>query len=78
MTQGGYSEPGQWVNGEFLRFRAVARRTAMSAEEFGPIERERYDLDTAGITGEANPEVYQTDPYGPHDSYDRRDDPLMD
>lgn len=77
MTNGGYSEPGQWVNGEFLRFRAEARRTAMSAEEFGPIERERYDLDTAGINGEENPETYLAEPYG-GEPYDRRNDPLMD
>lgn len=77
MTQHGYTEPAQWINGEFLRFRAEARRTAMSAEEFSDIERERYDLDTAGITGEANPQTYVTDPvFG--DPVDRRDDPLMD
>lgn len=78
MTQYPHSEPAQWVNGEFLRFRAEARRTAMSAEEFGPIERERYDLDTAGITGEANPDVYTYDVFGTDTTVDRRDDNLMD
>lgn len=77
MTNASHSEPGQWVSRDFLEFRAEARRTAMSEEEFSPIERERYDLDTAGITGEANPSTYVTDPvFG--DPVDRRDDPLMD
>lgn len=77
MTQFPYSDSSQWINAEFLEFRANARRTAFSAEEFDPIERERYDLDTAGITGEANPSTYITDPYGDQNSVDRRDDPLM-
>lgn len=77
MTQQGHSESGQWVSAEFLRFRAEARRTAMSEAEFDPVQREQYDLDTAGINGEENPSTYVTDPYGPHDPVDREDDPLM-
>jgi hypothetical protein len=48
----------QGVNEEWHRKRAEARRTAFSKFEFGPIEREKYDLDTAGITGEDNPRSY--------------------
>lgn len=44
--------------------RQKARKTAMSENEFGPIETEHSDLDTAGITGEDNPETYRLEPYG--------------
>lgn len=44
--------------------RQEARETAMSEEEFGPIERDKFDLDTARIDGTDNPESYRLDPYG--------------
>lgn len=40
------------------RKRAEARRTAFNLNEFGPIEQNKFDLDTAGITGEDNPRSY--------------------
>lgn len=55
-----------WVWATALEERERARREAMSVEEFGEIERERYDLDSAGITGEDNPETFTIEP--------RRDD----
>lgn len=63
-----------------LERRAEARRTAMSTDEFGAIEIEENDLDTAGITGEDNPRTYQVDPpgdeKGPVDY--RENNPLID
>lgn len=55
------SNGGRGVHAEWHEFRDEARRTAFSAEEFSEIDQERYDLDTAGITGEDNPETYQGD-----------------
>jgi hypothetical protein len=72
---------GTWVVWRTaLERRAQARREAMSVEEFGAIETEKYDLDTAGITGEDNPRTYQVEPWGdekgPIDY--REDNPLID
>ena len=77
MAQYEFDNTGRYVNADWHQFRAEARRTAMSEAEFDPIERERYDLDTAGINGEENPEVYITEPFGPDQSIDRRDTDLM-
>lgn len=60
--------------------REEARRSEMNEAFFGPIETERYDLDTAGITGEDNPETYRIEPYGAtQESVDYREvDPRFD
>lgn len=78
MTQHEFGNSGRYVNGDWHAFRAAARREAFSEEEFDPIQRERYDLETAGITGEANPDTYTTERFGRNKDTDRRDDPLMD
>lgn len=78
MTQQHWGNSGSKIYLDWHEFRANARRTAFSKEEFSPIEQEQYDLDTAGINGEANPETYITEPFGPANSTDRRDDNLMD
>lgn len=75
MTQHRFANSGRLVNEEWHRERQQARETAMNADEFGPIETERFDLDTAGITGEENDRTYELDPYGPPGREDRRDDP---
>ena len=49
---------GRKVDSDWHHFREKARRTSFSKEEFSDIDQERYDLDTAGITGEDNPESY--------------------
>lgn len=49
----------QAINEEWHRQRIRARKTAFNPETFGPIERTKYDLDTAGITGEDNPRSYK-------------------
>lgn len=78
MVNHEFGNSGRYVNADWHRFRANARRTAMSPEEFDPIQRERYDLDTAGITGEANPDVYDYEVFGTGVTVDRRDSDLMD
>lgn len=77
MTQHQFGNSGRYVSADWHEFRENARREAFSEEEFDPIQRERYDLDDAGITGEANPETYQTERFGPANDTDRRDDNLM-
>lgn len=49
------------IDSRWHEFRQNARETAFSIEQFGPIERERYDLDTAEITGAENPRTYTTE-----------------
>lgn len=49
---------GKPVDEEWHLRRQDARETAFSPEEFSPQERERFDLDDAGITGEDNPETF--------------------
>jgi hypothetical protein len=48
----------QAINEEYLQFRVNARRTAFNVDEFGETEQVKYDLDSAGITGEVNPRSY--------------------
>lgn len=38
--------------------RQDARENAMSVEEFGPHQRDAYDLDDADIDGRENPQTY--------------------
>jgi|AKVG01.1.fsa_nt_gi hypothetical protein len=47
---------------EWHEQRQAARLTAFSTDEFSDTEITKYDLDTAGITGEDNPRSYTTDP----------------
>jgi len=49
------------VDAEYLQFRQHARETAYSLAEFSPEEINRYDLETARITGRENPETYEVD-----------------
>ena len=63
------------VDSEWHEFRANARRTAFSPAEFGDIETEKYDLETAGITGRENPETYLWErPLWPEKRHDVRTD----
>lgn len=50
---------GVWE--EWHRKRIEARQTAFSTDEFGDIEITKFDLDTAGITGQDNPRTYMID-----------------
>lgn len=49
------------INSEWHEFRARARRTAFSPEEFSEGDQIEYDLDTAGITGADNPRSFEVD-----------------
>jgi len=49
------------VNADWHLFRANARRTANSKEEFAEADQVKYDLDTAQITGEDNPRNFTYD-----------------
>lgn len=58
-------EKGAWVvSRKALERRQQARENAMSLDEFGEIEIEESDLDTARITGRENPRTYEIEPYG--------------
>jgi len=46
------------VDSEWHEFRHEARKNAFDIQEFGPIDIEKYDLETARITGRENPETY--------------------
>lgn len=50
------SSPVVWT--KWHRERQDARENAMSPEEFSPQERDAFDLDDAGVTGEDNPRTY--------------------
>lgn len=52
------SENLKRVRADWHEFRREARESAFSIEEFGDTERVEYDLDTAGITGQDNPDSY--------------------
>lgn len=54
---------GRFAWAEYYDRRQEARETAMSADEFGPIETAKFDLDTARIDGTENPESYRIEPY---------------
>jgi hypothetical protein len=41
--------------------RQEAREAAFNLDEFGDVEIEKYDLDTARITGDVNPRSYTVD-----------------
>lgn len=66
---------------EWHEFREEARHEAMSKEEFSEIEQEKYDLDTAGITGAQNPRTWKGDPTAPKEfvdpDFDTRDLPWV-
>jgi cysteinyl-tRNA synthetase len=52
------SESGKKVDQEWHQFRQNAREGAMDIKEFSDSEQLRYNLDTAGITGQDNPRTY--------------------
>ena len=47
---------------EWHESRQEARETAFSINEFGETEKVKYDLDTAGITGQDNIDSYKYRP----------------
>lgn len=47
---------------EWHEQRQEARETAFSLDEFGETEITKFDLDTAGITGQDNDRTYEWDP----------------
>ena len=51
----------QAIWGEWHEKREDARRNAFSVDEFGETDKVKFDLETAGITGEDNPRTYQFD-----------------
>jgi len=51
-------ETAKPVDSRWHRARINARKTAFSVDEFSDEDVLRYDLDTAGITGEDNPRTY--------------------
>lgn len=56
---------GKAVWSEWHERRREARENHHSLTEFGEIEITTYDLDTAGVTGEDNPETYMGQFFGP-------------
>lgn len=46
---------------EWHENRAEARRHAFNLDEFGEIEKTKFDLDTAGVTGADNPRSFTVD-----------------
>lgn len=64
---------GKVTDGEWHRFRATARRTAWSPEEFSGPERTRYNLDAddalspAGVTGRWHEALGEGEDIGPGD-----------
>jgi len=52
------SENLKRIRKDWHEFRIEARRNAFNVDEFGDTERIEYDLDTAGITGQDNPDSY--------------------
>lgn len=64
---------GKAIWSRWHEFRQEARRNAQSIDEFGAIEQELYDLDTAGITGRDNPETYRGEQVGPDPPYRESD-----
>jgi len=55
------AEGSRPVDSEWHKERQRARMTAFSTDEFGEIDIEKYDLDTARITGRENSESYTHD-----------------
>jgi len=64
-------ETGKRVDAEWHRFRADARRTAFTVDEFSDEDITRFNLETAGITGRDNPLTYTTDPRIDEEGTDR-------
>jgi hypothetical protein len=54
-------DSGSKISAEWHRQRQLARETAFSIDSFGAIEIEKYDLDTARITGDENPKTYKVE-----------------
>jgi len=50
---------GKLLTAEYYLFRENARRTAFHEENFSDADREEFDLETAGITGEDNNDNYR-------------------
>lgn len=78
------SDQGRWQEETFRRItedwhrkRQEARRQAKngSLEEFSDQEIEKYDLDTARVSGRHNPETFETDPRIAGKKVDIRDHP---
>lgn len=59
-----FGNSGSKVSGRWHEIREHARETAMSEEEFSDIEKERYDLETAQITGDTNDDSFTSEPLG--------------
>lgn len=53
------SDSGKAVDERWHAFRQKAKRIAFSPDEFSEVEKVRYDLDTAGITGRDNPRTFR-------------------
>lgn len=56
------SPSGKAVDQEYHDFRREARQNSMSIGEYGPQEINRFDLETAKITGRDNKRTYEYDP----------------
>ncbi len=52
------SESGKRVDADYHQFRQEARESAFSINEFSDEEINRYNLETARITGRENPRTY--------------------
>jgi len=52
------SENLKRIREDWHKFRIEARRNAFNVDEFGETEKIEYDLDTAGITRQDNPDSY--------------------
>jgi len=60
MFKRGESAKPVWT--DWHEFRENARKTAYSEDEFGEVDKVKYDLDTADITGRDNPRTYELHP----------------
>jgi len=56
------SRSGEVVDAEWHQFRIDARQEHFSITEFGEVDRVKYDLETAGITGRDNPDTFRYNP----------------
>lgn len=55
---------GRFVDEDWHAFREEARHTEHDEEVFSDIEQERFDLETARITGEEHEQAFVNEPYG--------------
>lgn len=82
MVKFALGNDGKYLNAEYHRRRYEARTESFSIDEFGPIDIERYDLDTVDFDRKQKDSSYITEIVGPQASgasqpgKDWSDDPI--